>query len=190
MSLAWNCGHKFSSFNGQGHTKNLGLQSTFVWEHKGEQLRWIQGPSRSKKSGDGTSPNLKKLSTPIYTSPSNLHHRCSKRRANHLQVLAATFTSDGQERFRNKELHKRHFEYHHGGKMRPARPTPVDNLDVIMFQVKISMSNSVHFKPEQLVMVEIRLHRVSSNEGIWSYCGHFELHKRLNFGHWTKIFLI
>ena len=142
MSLAWNCGHKLLTFNGQGHTKDLGLRSTFVREHKGEQLQWIQGPNRSKKSGDDSSPKVKRLSSPICTSPNTLHHRSrNKQSANRLQVLAATFTSDGQERFRNKELHKRHFEYHHGGKMRPARPTPVDNLDVIMFQVRISASN-------------------------------------------------
>lgn len=139
MSLGWNCGHELLTFNGQGRTKDLGLRSTFVQEHKGEQLR---GPNHSKKRGDHTSPKIKKSSTPIHTSPNDLnHHSCSKQRANHLRVLAATFTSDGQERFRNKELHKRHFEYHHGGKMRPARPTPVDNLDVIMFQVKISTSD-------------------------------------------------
>lgn len=139
MNLAWNCGHKLLTFNNQGRTKDLGLRSTFVREHEGEQLR---GPNRSKKSGDDTSPNFKKSSTPICASPNDLTlHSRSKRRANHLGVLAATFTSDGQERFRNKELHKRHFEYHHGGKMRPARPTPVDNLDVIMFQVKILASD-------------------------------------------------
>lgn len=39
------------------------------------------------------------------------------------------------QRFHDKELHKKQFEYHRGGKIRPARPTPVDTLDVIMFQV-------------------------------------------------------
>lgn len=51
------------------------------------------------------------------------------------QVIATFYTSDGQERFYNKELHKCQFEYHRGGKMRPARPNPVDTLKVIMFQV-------------------------------------------------------
>jgi hypothetical protein len=41
----------------------------------------------------------------------------------------------GHERFDGKEMHKRLFEYHKGGKTRPARPIPVDNLDVLLFQV-------------------------------------------------------
>ncbi|KAG0574921.1 hypothetical protein KC19_VG303000 [Ceratodon purpureus] len=55
-------------------------------------------------------------------------------RMGHLNVQSMLFTCDGQERFYNKELHKRQFEYHRGGKMRPARPVPVDALKVIMFQ--------------------------------------------------------
>jgi hypothetical protein len=56
-------------------------------------------------------------------------------RSNGLKVVAMLFTSDGQERFYNKELQKRQFEYHRGGKLRPARPVPMDALKVIMFQV-------------------------------------------------------
>jgi hypothetical protein len=41
----------------------------------------------------------------------------------------------GDERFHGKEMHKRRFEYHKGGQTRPARPIPVDNLDVLLFQV-------------------------------------------------------
>ncbi len=41
----------------------------------------------------------------------------------------------GYERFDGKEMHKRLFEYHKGGQTRPARPIPVDNLDVLLFQV-------------------------------------------------------
>jgi hypothetical protein len=40
----------------------------------------------------------------------------------------------GDERFHGKEMHKRRFEYHKGGLTRPARPIPVDNLDVLLFQ--------------------------------------------------------
>jgi len=53
-----------------------------------------------------------------------------------MQVCTAMFTSDGQERFYNKELHKCQFKYHRSGKMRPARPHRLDTLKVIMFQVK------------------------------------------------------
>jgi hypothetical protein len=45
------------------------------------------------------------------------------------------YKEGGHERFQGKEMHKRRFEYHKGGQTRPARPIPVDNLDVLLFQV-------------------------------------------------------
>nr|PNR35675.1 hypothetical protein PHYPA_021525 [Physcomitrium patens] len=60
---------------------------------------------------------------------------CSRRSGTRSGAVASLFTSDGQERFYNKELHKRQFEYHRGGRMRPARPVPVDNSNIILFQV-------------------------------------------------------
>ncbi|KAH9532111.1 hypothetical protein CY35_19G072200 [Sphagnum magellanicum] len=44
------------------------------------------------------------------------------------------YKEGGHERFQGKEMHKRRFEYHKGGQTRPARPIPVDNLDVLLFQ--------------------------------------------------------
>jgi len=68
-----------------------------------------------------------------------LNLKINGKHSKNLQVFSALFTSDGQERFYNKELRKCQFKYHRSGKMRPARPHHLDTLKVIMFQVKTSL---------------------------------------------------
>lgn len=106
----------------------IGAQCSSLWSKHGAE-RWT-GVLQQKKQPARTMPG------PGWNrsvSPGRII--CSRRSGTRSGAVASLFTSDGQERFYNKELHKRQFEYHRGGRMRPARPVPVDNSNIILFQV-------------------------------------------------------
>jgi hypothetical protein len=107
-------------------SSSLGLQQGFV--QRSNEKQWQQLPTRE---GCPQKVAARKKSMLTRRKGRILGMRVGEAAA----ATTPPHKDGGHERFDGKEMHKRLFEYHKGGQTRPARPIPVDNLDVLLFQV-------------------------------------------------------
>ncbi len=114
-------------------SSSVGLQQGFV--QRSNEKQWQQQQQLPTREGCPQKVAARKKSMLTRRKGKILGMGVGEAAAAAAAATTPPHKEGGHERFDGKEMHKRLFEYHKGGQTRPARPIPVDNLDVLLFQV-------------------------------------------------------